>query len=337
MHEATATELSRYVTTRRTVERNRSVQIFRFHLLAYVLGNAFLGGWNALAYYIRGDQVLWFFMPLIFWGVAVLIHYVHAIVLFDNWWKQAQATQEALEERTKEKGSKRLSEELHDETLAELASIVVELGWLARRAKHAPSELEASLYELRDRVKHTEERLRQIVLGIFPSVLTNLGLVPALRTFLKELSIHPIDNPTPLRIELNTSGFNDTRLPEEVEIAAYRVIQQAITNAIQHASATKLIVNLAWDESGLRLGVSDDGIGFDAARAKQAPAQGHFGLISLRDRIEGLGGHFAIESHSSTGTSIRARLPTPGKAGAVGEVQNSVAVLGAQERQGAVQ
>ena len=87
MNEATLQEITKYVTAKKEVVRKRCLRVFLFHLLAYVLANLFLGGWNALTYYVKGDKTLWFFLPLIFWGVALLIHYVNGVVLIEQWWK----------------------------------------------------------------------------------------------------------------------------------------------------------------------------------------------------------------------------------------------------------
>ena len=144
--------------------------------------------------------------------------------------RRLQAAQEAREQERQ-----RLAEELHDETMAELASTVVDLGFLASRySKEFSPELRGEMGELRERARGTERKLRQIVQGIFPSVLTNLGLMPALRTYIEHLSARPIPSPHRLELELKATGLDDGRLPEEIEIGLYRVIQQGVTNAIQH-------------------------------------------------------------------------------------------------------
>jgi len=79
-------EFESYRSTRKDIEKARAVQVFLSHLAAYIVGNVFLGGWNALTYYVREDDTLWFYIPLVFWGVGVIIHYLQAIALFDNWW-----------------------------------------------------------------------------------------------------------------------------------------------------------------------------------------------------------------------------------------------------------
>lgn len=119
----------------------------------------------------------------------------------------------------KEQERKRLAEELHDQTLAQLSSIIVELGFLAKQSQtggngNTNSAIIQHLDDLRARVRTTEEGLRQIVQGIYPAVLTNLGLVPALRAYFEQLTVQPVNNPTAIKIELVSSGLDSERLPE---------------------------------------------------------------------------------------------------------------------------
>ncbi|MBM3949395.1 MAG: 2TM domain-containing protein [SAR202 cluster bacterium] len=86
MNKQQVQELARYITIRKEVERKRSNRSFMYHLIAYTAANGFLSGWNALTFFLLDDETLWFFLPLLFWGVALLIHYVNAVVLFDEWW-----------------------------------------------------------------------------------------------------------------------------------------------------------------------------------------------------------------------------------------------------------
>ena len=89
--------VTRYRVIRKTVAKARAVRIFFYHLAAYVLGNIFLGAWNIFTYQNLEDQTLWFFSPLIFWGVGVIIHYVQGVALFEDWWeKDEQITDERM-------------------------------------------------------------------------------------------------------------------------------------------------------------------------------------------------------------------------------------------------
>ena len=79
-------DIGRYKDARKRTERQRAVRIFVAHLVACVLGNVAIGLWNAGTYYLRDNEEVWFYLPLIFWGVGVLVHYLVSVALFDNWW-----------------------------------------------------------------------------------------------------------------------------------------------------------------------------------------------------------------------------------------------------------
>ena len=81
-----------YREARRAIERSQAVRVFLFHLAAYIVGNVFLGFWNALTYFVKDSDTLWFYIPLLFWGVGVLIHYVQGVALFDEWWELDERT-----------------------------------------------------------------------------------------------------------------------------------------------------------------------------------------------------------------------------------------------------
>ena len=84
-------EVTRYKEARKSVEKARAVRIFLVHFSAFILGNIFLGVWNSLTYYVRDNQLLWFPIPLIFWGVGVLVHYTVSVVLFEEWWERDES------------------------------------------------------------------------------------------------------------------------------------------------------------------------------------------------------------------------------------------------------
>lgn len=152
-----------------------------------------------------------------------------------------------------------------------------------------------------------------MVQGIFPSVLSNLGLVTALRSYLEEISKRPIDNPFPLKIEFRVEGFEEERLSEELEIGFNRVAQQGVTNAITHAQAKNLLVDLAWQDAGIALSIVDDGVGFDLANPKESTLTGHFGMINLKDSIEALDGTLEVTSKGSEWTKLQANVPLQSK------------------------
>lgn len=237
--------------------------------------------------------------------------------------RRLQVAQEAKEDERK-----RLAEELHDETMAELVSVVVDLGIISKLGSQLPPVVEEGLAELRERVRGSERNLRQIVQGIYPAVLTNLGLISGLTSHLEDLATRPFESTEPLHIEIKARGLDGGRLPEELEIAVYRVVQQAVTNAIQHAQASRIDVELIWEGHELTFSVTDDGIGFEPDKIEARPALGHFGLVNLKDRIDGLNGTIEIASEPSKGSSIRAAIPTDDISTGTDDVKTSTFVLG---------
>jgi len=224
---------------------------------------------------------------------------------------QRQAAQAAREEERK-----RLAAELHDDTMADLAALALEVGLMRRHAGQASDasggdmkEVEANLQQLGARLKDTNLRLRQMVQGISPTVLTELGLAPALRSYMEELSKRPVAGTYPLKLQLKVQGFDEGRLLEEVEMSLYRVAQQGVTNAIQHAQARNLVVELRWLDDEVTLSIADDGVGFDVENPKESTLTGHFGLSNLKERIEGIQGTLQITSKLSEGTTVSARIP----------------------------
>ena len=223
---------------------------------------------------------------------------------------------------------KRLSEELHDDIMTPLAAIGVDFGLLKRETGNISPAAMEDLANLGAKIKDIDLRLRQVIWGIYPSVLTNLGLVPALRSYMEEISSMPIASPYPLEVELRTSGFGNGRLSEELEIGLYRIVQYGVGNAIQHSQAKHLNIDLAWLESGLSVQVMDDGVGLDIAKLESIPPSGRLGLITLQDRVSNLRGVLQLESPGSDGTTIRIHIPAPPAKPGDSRIQTLKYVLG---------
>jgi signal transduction histidine kinase len=144
-----------------------------------------------------------------------------------------------------------------------------------------------------DGLTAASEELRQISHGIHPSVLSSGGLRPALRALGRRAAM-------PVGLTINVQR----RLPESVEVAAYYVVAEALTNAAKHANASLVTVSADADDSAVRLSVSDDGIG-------GANLNGGSGLVGLKDRVEALGGHLHVSSAAKLGTTLSAEIPFP--------------------------
>jgi signal transduction histidine kinase len=138
--------------------------------------------------------------------------------------------------------------------------------------------------------------LREISRGIHPAILSKGGLGPAIRALAKRSSVQ-------VELDIGVNG----RLPDDVEVAVYYVVSEALTNAAKHARASVVRITVQAEDSTVELLVSDDGVG-------GADPRGGSGLIGLADRVETLGGTIEINSDARDGTSVRARIPVDGLA-----------------------
>ena len=133
--------------------------------------------------------------------------------------------------------------------------------------------------------------LRELSRGIHPAILSEGGLGPALRTLARRSSV-------PVELQVGTQG----RLPERVEVTAYYVVAEALTNVAKHAGASVVQVEVDAEDGLLRLGVRDDGVG------GADPARGS-GLVGLKDRVEATGGSLRVDSRAGQGTRLLVELP----------------------------
>jgi signal transduction histidine kinase len=194
----------------------------------------------------------------------------------------------------------RLARELHDGTVqalialgqrAELAQRWVERGQFDRA--------HTVLAELRQTEQDTVGELRRIIGALRPIYLEDLGFVPALSMLIRQNT-----DLTDAQLHLE-AGESVHRLSPEVELAAYRVAQEALRNAVEHAQATHITVHVQCEDDTLRLTVTDDGVGFVLPDQPQAlTREGHFGLLGMQERVTQLGGTFRIDTAPAQGTRV---------------------------------
>jgi signal transduction histidine kinase len=185
---------------------------------------------------------------------------------------------------------RRIERDLHDGTQHRLVSLMLEL----RAAQAAPpvrNQLAAQLAATGRELAAVLEELREISHGIHPAILSQGGLEPALRALARRSAV-------PVELGLNVSG----RLPEAVEVAAYYVVSEALTNTAKHAQASGVDVELNVDAITVRLAIRDDGIG------GADPAHGS-GLVGLSDRVEALAGTLQVTSPAGEGTTLLIEIP----------------------------
>jgi len=204
---------------------------------------------------------------------------------------------------------RRVARELHDGVSQLLASVRFRLlaveSWLHDRADdtlrrevtRAKSYLAAALREVRA-ISH----------NLRPRELDDLGLVAAIQSAAADLEEH-----SPLRVRCELARLRQ-RLPPEVELAFYRIYQEAVSNILKHANATRLDVQLTREHGGVTLLIADDGRGFTAARHRRRPARSSLGLVNMRERAEFIGGTLTIKSIPREGTTIEVWAPLSRKA-----------------------
>ena len=145
------------------------------------------------------------------------------------------------------------------------------------------------------------ERVRELSLDLRPSHLDDLGLLPALRWHTKRYS-----SQTGVEVVLNQSGLSQ-RSPADVETAAYRIVQEGLTNVARHAAVNNVVVQVRADDGMLNIQVQDDGLGFDLDEVVAAGTG--LGISGMRERAQSLGGRVTIESTPGGGTNLTATLP----------------------------
>ncbi len=198
-----------------------------------------------------------------------------------------------------------LAAELHDETLQQLAHANLITAQVQLATKNAGAPIE----DLQQTIMLTERRLREILKGVHPAVLTDLGLEAALRSWLPR--------PKGIAVVLTAPDFAGRRLPDaDLEMTLYRLTQEGVNNALKHAQATRIDILLQWQADQVMLEVCDNGIGFSPSSRfsgnRHPDGAGHFGLLNLHERVRAFGGDLHIDSSPGRGTRLCARLPVQG-------------------------
>ena len=200
--------------------------------------------------------------------------------------------------RAQEEERKRISRELHDGTGQGLMVLRLYLGMLG--AGQLDVEGQEKVREALGLLDHTIEDLRRIIGRLSPQTLERLGLLPAIRKEVRELSRN-----TGIKAELDLPRTLP-QLDKELELALYRSIQEALHNIAKHAGAKNVRVSLEPGDNSLKLLVEDDGAGFTRKKCSQGNG---FGLWGMRERISALGGKLRVRTELGEGTQVRITLP----------------------------
>jgi signal transduction histidine kinase len=186
---------------------------------------------------------------------------------------------------------RRIERDLHDGVQQRLVSLTLGLRAAASGIPAGLDDIEDELAQVASGLGGVQDDLREISRGIHPAILAEGGVEPALKTLARR-------SPIPVELDVRVDG----RLPETLEVAAYYLVSEMLTNAAKHSQASVVRVDVAAHDDTLHLSVRDDGIG-------GADPAGGSGLVGLRDRVEALGGALTLLSRRGEGTSLAIELP----------------------------
>jgi two-component system sensor histidine kinase UhpB len=201
-----------------------------------------------------------------------------------------------------EQERKRIARELHDETSQVLTSLLISLKVLEEAI--SSEEARQRVEETRSLVHQTLRAIRNLSIDLRPSALDDLGLLPALRWYIKEYQ-----QKCQIEVEFSASNFKE-RLPSELETALYRIVQEALTNTAKYAKATRVQISVVEEPGSVKATITDNGQGFDAQTVLKLPWQERgLGLAGMHERAALLDGSLIITTEPGKGTTIEARIP----------------------------
>jgi len=220
---------------------------------------------------------------------------------------------------------KHLASELHDSVIQALIAIWYRLQRISPTYNSHPADWYGEIANLTNILGNQIQDIRRILSGLRPMILDNYGLIPAIKSYTNEIQEkHSI--PIGLHFDLNTlerqnkptheslgsftpNQGDNLRLPPQTEIALFRILQEALTNIIKHATATSVDVELLVRKEDIRLTVRDNGTGFNQSSLVSSQNYNHLGLAGMQERALLLGGNCIIDSQPGKGTWISVKVP----------------------------
>ncbi|HSR35303.1 MAG TPA: MASE1 domain-containing protein [Anaerolineae bacterium] len=193
-----------------------------------------------------------------------------------------------------------LSRELHDESGQLVAALTMQLGLLEHDASQ-PEALNRHIAELKRATYEIQDNLHQLAVNLRPASLDHLGLVTALQQYTEEFG-----RKYQIQTDFEAVGLQGKRLPIEIEIAMFRIVQESLTNVALHARATHVDVLVNVHETRVAATIEDDGVGFAPS---PSIVENTLGLFGMRERVEMLGGRLSVESAPGKGTTVTAEVP----------------------------
>jgi signal transduction histidine kinase len=190
-----------------------------------------------------------------------------------------------------------ISRELHDEVGQSLGGLLVEVGRLGAAVAPDNTQIQDHVARIKSVAENTVHTVRNIALLLRPSMLDDLGLIPALEWQGREVSRR-----SEMEVEIQSAELSEN-IPDEYKICIYRLVQEAFNNAVRHSSARNARVKVEQAGDKILLQVSDDGRGFDPQRVRG------LGILGMEERVRRLGGKLIIDSKPGHGTTLKAEFP----------------------------
>jgi signal transduction histidine kinase len=194
-----------------------------------------------------------------------------------------------------------ISRELHDQVGQALGALLVDMSRLATTVSNDHPEVKTQLDSMKSVAERTFQEVRNIALLLRPSMLDDLGLVAALEWQGREVSRR-----SDIEVEVQSDIASDD-LADEYRICIYRLVQEALSNAVRHSGAKNAKVSVHESDTSITVRVTDDGRGFNPERTRG------LGILGMEERVKRLGGQFDVESKVGQGTTVMAELPLPAK------------------------
>ncbi|WP_345242324.1 sensor histidine kinase [Pontibacillus salipaludis] len=235
--------------------------------------------------------------------ISVVLNYLN-----DDFRQVSEALEDAKEKQAfglqiieaQEEERRRLSREIHDGPAQMLANVMLRSDLIDRTFRQrGVNEALKEIKEVRGMVRSALYEVRRIIYDLRPMALDDLGLVPTLKKYLA--TIEEYNN---MDIPFTAYG-EDKRLDPKYEVALFRLVQEAVQNAVKHAEASKIEVKFELKRSLVNIIVKDDGRGFDTSQKKEKS----FGLVGMKERVEMLDGEISIDSQLGSGTIIMIQVP----------------------------
>jgi len=212
--------------------------------------------------------------------------------------------------KAQEDERQRVAREIHDGPAQSMANVVLRAEICEKLMDLEPEKVREELRDLKTMVRESLQEVRKIIFNLRPMVLDDLGIVPTLKRYLADLQKR-----TDIVMELVVLGDEEQRLPSTLEVAIFRIVQEALNNTVKHSGAKHCVIKLELLPGRVNIAVTDDGCGFDAEQVLHAAGgtNDSFGILGMRERVQLLAGEIKINSAPGKGTEISITIPTRGE------------------------